>query len=133
VLAAFLCRCNQFVLQSYIENTYQHGRGLKVRTVGVDSTILHEIVRVIQVCAKVPERVRVQKREYQITYLDDHRQRIEEALQRHDTDRLSMLFGQLTSKVKYQLLRRIAPRAHPRVTHRRSAIRAEQPRRARSR
>jgi hypothetical protein len=106
-------------------------------TVRVDSTILHEIVRVIQGRAKVPERVRVQKREYQITYLDDHRQRIEEALQRHDPDRLSMLFGQLTSKVKYQLLRRIAPRemprGHPRVAHRRTAVRTEQPRRARSR
>jgi hypothetical protein len=105
--------------------------------VAVDSTILHEIVRVIQACAKVPERVRVQKREYQITYLDDHRQRIEEALQRHDSDRLSMLFGQMTSKVKYQLLRRIAPREVPRarrrVAHRRTAVRTEQRRRARSR
>jgi hypothetical protein len=72
----------------------------------VDLVILHEIVRVIQARAKVPERVRIQKRDYQITYLDDHRQRIEEALQRHDGDRLSMLFGQLASKVRYQLLRR---------------------------
>jgi hypothetical protein len=103
----------------------------------VDSTILHEIVRVIQARAKVPERVRVQKREYQITYLDDHRQRIEEVLQRHDPDRLSMLFGQLTSKVKYQLLRRVAPRqvprARPRAAHRRTRIRTERQRRARSR
>ena len=125
------------MLQKYIGSTYRQGRGLNVRTEGVDSTILHEIVRVIQACARVPERVRVQKREYQITYLDDHRQRIEEALQRHDPDRLSMLFGQMTSKVKYQLLRRLAPRersqSHSRVTHRRTAIRAARPRRARSR
>ena len=72
----------------------------------VDLSILHEIVRIVQARAKVPERVMVQKRQYQITYLDDHRQRIEEALRRHDTDRLNMLFGQLASKVKYQLLRR---------------------------
>jgi hypothetical protein len=81
-----------------------------VPTARVDSTILHEIVRVIEARAKVPERVRLQKREYQITYLDDHRQRIEEALRRHDRDRLNMLFGQLASKVKYHLLRQIVPR-----------------------
>ena len=75
----------------------------------VDSTILHEIARIVQARAKVPERVRVQNRQYQITYLEDHRQRIEEALRRHDTDRLGMLFGQLASKVKYQLLRRVTP------------------------
>ncbi len=74
----------------------------------VDLAILHEIVRVIQARSKVPDRIRIQKRDYQITYLDDHRQRIEETLRRHDSDRLNMLFGQLTSKVKYQLLRRSA-------------------------
>ncbi len=88
----------------------------------LDLAILHEIVRVVQTRAKVPERVRILKREYQITYLDDHRQRIEEALRRHDSDRLSMLFGQLASKVKYQLLRRVAPReqrpTRPRATRR---------------
>jgi hypothetical protein len=77
----------------------------------VDLAILYEMVRVVQVRAKVPERVRIQKRDYQITYLDDHRQRIEEALRRHDADRLNMLFGQLASKVKYQLLRRVTSRA----------------------
>jgi hypothetical protein len=82
----------------------------------VDSTILHEIAHIIQACGKVPERVQVQKREYQITYLDDHRQRIEEALRRHDTDRLNMLFGQMASKVKYQLLRRVAARESRRTT-----------------
>jgi hypothetical protein len=102
----------------------------------VDLTILHEIVRVIQARAKVPERVRIQKREYQITYLDDHRQRIEEALRRHDSDRLSMLFGQLASKVKYQLLRRVAS-AQRRGTQaraaRRSTARTGPRKRARSR
>lgn len=90
----------------------------------VDSTILHEIARIVQMRAKVPDRVRIQNRQYQITYLDDHRQRIEEALRRHDSDRLGMLFGQLASKVKYQLLRRVAPRkravAQVRVARRRS-------------
>lgn len=83
----------------------------------VDLAILHEIVRVIQARAKVPERVRIQKRDYQITYLEDHRQRIEEALRRRDSDRLNMLFGQLASKVKYQLLRRSAspPKASARA------------------
>lgn len=102
----------------------------------VDSTILHEIVRVIQARAKVPERVRVQKRDYQITYLEDHRQRIEEALRRHDSDRLSMLFGQLASKVKYQLLRHVAsrepPRAQARAARRRTSTGPER-KRARSR
>jgi hypothetical protein len=93
----------------------------------VDLSILHEIVRVIQARAKVPERVRIQKRQYQITYLDDHRQRIEEALRRHDTDRLSMLFGQLASKVKYQLLRRVAS-----VQRGRAQTRAARPRTSRS-
>jgi len=76
----------------------------------VDLSILQEIVRVVQARSKVPERVRIQKRDYQITYLEDHRQRMEEALRRHDPDRLNMLFGQLASKVKYQLLRRPAAR-----------------------
>jgi hypothetical protein len=94
------------------------------RTVArVDLSILHEIVRVIQARAKVPDRVRIQKRQYQITYLDDHRQRIEEALRRHDSDRLSMLFGQLASKVKYQLLRRV-----PSVQRGRAQTRAARPR-----
>ena len=102
----------------------------------LDLTILHEIVRVVQARAKVPERVRLQKREYQITYLDDHRQRIEEALRRHDSDRLGMLFGQLTSKVKYQLLRRIASRDRRRPHARPARGRASgnrQRKRARSR
>ena len=97
----------------------------------VDLAILHEIVRVIQARAKVPERIRIQKRDYQITYLEDHRQRIEETLRRHDTDRLNMLFGQLTSKVKYQLMRRsTAPakaRAQARTPHGRSTATARSP------
>lgn len=74
----------------------------------VDSSILHEIVRIVQARAKVPDRVTILKRQYQLTYLEDHRQRLEEALRRHDPDRLNMLFGQLASKVKYQLLRKVA-------------------------
>jgi hypothetical protein len=89
----------------------------------VDLSILHEIVRVIQARAKVPDRVRILKRQYLITYLDDHRQRIEEALRRHDTDRLSMLFGQLASKIKYQLVRRAAS-----VQRGRAQTRAARPR-----
>ena len=46
----------------------------------VDLPILQEIVRIIQARGKVPARVRALKREYDITYLEDHRQRIEEAL-----------------------------------------------------
>jgi hypothetical protein len=76
----------------------------------VDVAILHEIVRVVQSDGVVPEKVRLSNRSYEITYLDDHRQRIEEALRRRDTDRLGMLFGQLTSKVKYQLLKERAAR-----------------------
>jgi hypothetical protein len=98
----------------------------------VDLAILHEIVRVIQTRTKVPDRVRIQKREYRITYLDDHRQRIEETLRRQDNDRLSMLFGQLASKVKYQLLRRLVPAQPARGAVRRPA-RSAQRRRARSR
>jgi hypothetical protein len=71
----------------------------------VDQAILREIVRVIDSRSKVPDRVQIQNRRYEITYLEDHRQRIEETLRRHDTDRLNMLFGQLASKVKYKLVR----------------------------
>ena len=77
----------------------------------VDSSILHEIVRVIESRRKVPERVVVKAREYLLTYLDDHQRRLEEALMRYDADRLNMLYGQLASKIKYQLLRRIPGRA----------------------
>jgi hypothetical protein len=105
-------------------------------TARVDSAILHEIVHVIQARARVPEHVRIQKREYVITYLDDHRQRIEEALRRHDADRLSMLFGQLASKVKYQVRRRIASgerRSTPARVAARRTSRKSQRRRARAR
>ena len=77
----------------------------------VDSSILHEIVRVIESRRKVPEKVIVKSREYVLTYLEDHRRRLEEALQRYDADRLNMLYGQLASKIKYQLLRRLPARA----------------------
>lgn len=77
----------------------------------VDSSILHEIVRVIESRRKVPAKVVVKSREYLLTYLDDHQRRLEEALMRFDRDRLNMLFGQLASKIKYQLLRRVTPRS----------------------
>ena len=71
----------------------------------IDSTILHEIVRIIQERAQVPQKVRIRTKQYLITYLEDHRQRLEEAMRRRDTDRLGMLFGQLPGRIKYQLLR----------------------------
>lgn len=77
----------------------------------VDNSILHEIVRVIESRRKVPEKVIVKSREYLLTYLEDHQRRLEEALQRYDADRLNMLYGQLASKIKYQLLRRLPARA----------------------
>jgi hypothetical protein len=77
----------------------------------VDSSILHEIVRIIESRRKVPDRVIVTSKEYLLTYLEDHRNRLEEALMRFDRDRLNMLYGQLASKVKYQLLRRVPARA----------------------
>ncbi|MFN8641551.1 MAG: hypothetical protein U0802_07810 [Candidatus Binatia bacterium] len=77
----------------------------------VDSSILHEIVRVINSRRKVPDKVIVASKEYLLTYLEDHRHRLEEALMRFDGDRLNMLYGQLASKVKYQLLRRVPARA----------------------
>ncbi len=76
----------------------------------IDSTILHEIARVIEARSKVPDSVRIQGKSYQISYLEDHKQRLEEAIRRHDNDRLGMLFGQLPSKVKYQLVRQAAKR-----------------------
>jgi hypothetical protein len=76
----------------------------------VDSSILHEIVRVIESRRKVPEKVIVKSKEYLLTYLEDHQRRMEEALQRFDYDRLNMLYGQLASKIKYQLLRRVPVR-----------------------
>lgn len=76
----------------------------------VDSSILHEIVRVIESRRRVPEKVVVKTREYLLTYLEDHQRRLEEALMRYDADRLNMLYGQLASKIKYQLLRRLSAR-----------------------
>jgi hypothetical protein len=77
----------------------------------VDSSILHEIVRVIESRRKVPEKVIVKSKEYALTYLEDHQRRLEEALMRYDADRLNMLYGQLASKIKYQLLRRLPAKA----------------------
>ena len=56
----------------------------------VDSSILHEIVRVIESRRKVPEKVIVKSKEYVLTYLEDHQRRLEEALTRYDGDRLNM-------------------------------------------
>lgn len=79
----------------------------------VDSSILHEIVRIVESRRKVPEKVVVKSREYLLTYLEDHQRRMEEALTRYDADRLNMLYGQLASKIKYQLLRRLPARPEP--------------------
>jgi len=76
-----------------------------------DKSILHEIVRIVEARRRVPERVQVQTREYVITYLEDHRNRLEEALRRFDSDRLNILFGQLASKIKYQFTRDLPLRA----------------------
>lgn len=76
----------------------------------VDSGILHEIVRIIEARRKVPAKVVVKAKEYLLTYLDDHQRRLEEALMRFDRDRLNMLYGQLASKIKYQLVRRLPVR-----------------------
>ena len=72
-----------------------------------DSAILHEIVRIIQERGNVPEKVRIRTKQYQITYLEDHKQRLEEAMRRHDMDRLGMLFGQLPGRIKYQLMKAV--------------------------
>ena len=76
-----------------------------------DKSILHEIVRTIEARRRVPERIRVDASEYLITYLEDHRNRLEEALRRYDSDRLNMLFGQLASKIKYQFNKSVTPRS----------------------
>ncbi|MEO8602372.1 MAG: hypothetical protein ABI629_07345 [bacterium] len=77
----------------------------------VDSSILHEIVRIIDSRRKVPQKVIVKSKEYLLTYLEDHQRRLEEAMSRYDGDRLNMLYGQLASKIKYQVLRRVPARA----------------------
>lgn len=73
----------------------------------VDSSILHEIVRIIDSRRKVPAKVIVKSKEYLLTYLEDHQRRLEEAMSRYDRDLLNMLYGQLASKIKYQVLRRV--------------------------
>ncbi len=77
----------------------------------VDSGILHEIVRIIDSRRKVPAKVIVKSKEYLLTYLEDHQRRFEEAMTRYDRDLLNMLYGQLASKIKYQVLRRVPARA----------------------
>jgi hypothetical protein len=68
---------------------------------------LHEIVRIIDSRRKVPAKVIVKSKEYLLTYLEDHQRRLEEAMSRYDRDLLNMLYGQLASKIKYQVLRRV--------------------------
>lgn len=79
----------------------------------LDLAILREIVRIVQEKARVPEKVRILKRQFLLIYLEDHRQRMEEALRRFDMDRVNMLFGQLASKVKYQVIRESKRPASP--------------------
>ena len=79
----------------------------------VDLSILREIARLLQEERLVPERVTIGRREYEITYLEDHRQRLDDALRRGDRDRLGMLVGQLASKVKYQVARKVSERKAP--------------------
>ena len=95
----------------------------------LDLAILREIVRIVQEKARVPEKVRILKRFYVLTYLEDHRQRMEEAIRRFDADRVNMLFGQLASKVKYQLVRASArrPAAAPKQAATRKQVGAPKP------
>jgi hypothetical protein len=79
----------------------------------VDKSILQEIVRVVDARRRVPDRVQVRTKEYLITYLDDHQNRLEEALRRFDSDKLNMLYGQLASKVKYKAHRTVSARKTP--------------------
>ncbi len=93
----------------------------------VDSSILHEIVRIIESRRKVPAKVVVKAKEYVLTYLDDHQRRLEEALMRFDHDRLNMLYGQLASKIKYQLVRRLPVRAAATLTAKKPAAKPTAP------
>lgn len=93
----------------------------------VDSSILHEIVRIIDSRRKVPDKVVVTSKEYLLTYLEDHRRRLEEALMRFDRDRLNMLYGQLASKVKYQMLRRVPAKAAAAVGMTKPAAKSPKP------
>ncbi len=73
-------------------------------TTPLDKEILQEIVRVIRSEAKVPHTVAVSGKRYALTYLEDHHQRLVDALASRDPNMLSILFGQLASKVKYQAI-----------------------------
>ncbi len=72
-------------------------------TTVLDKQILQEIVRVVQAEERVPTVVQVNGQRYVLTYLEDHDRRMQDALANRDPNLLSMLFGQLASKVKYQL------------------------------
>lgn len=69
----------------------------------LDKEILQEIVRVVRAKRVVPSTVDVGGKRYRLTYLEDHQQRMTEALASEDWDKLGILFGQLASKVKYQV------------------------------
>jgi hypothetical protein len=80
-------------------------------TAPTDIAILHEIVRIIRERAQVPDKVVIRSKRYQITYLVDHRQRLEEAMRRRDADRLGMLFGQLPGRIRYQMTKGVRGKA----------------------
>jgi hypothetical protein len=69
----------------------------------LDKQILQEIVRVVQAEQRVPSTIEVDGNRYALTYLEDHERRMQDAIANRDANLLSMLFGQLASKVKYQL------------------------------
>ncbi|GBD26103.1 hypothetical protein HRbin30_01431 [bacterium HR30] len=79
-------------------------------TTPLDKEILQEIVRVIRAEEKVPYTVDVGGKRYALTYLEDHAQRLMDALASRDANMLSILFGQLASKVKYQAVASPEPR-----------------------
>lgn len=72
--------------------------------VPLDRQILQEIVRIVQTEQRVPAFVEVDGQRYVLMYLEDHDRRLQEAIANRDTNLLSMLFGQLASRVKYQVM-----------------------------
>lgn len=89
---------------------------LSLTTTPLDKEILHEIVRVIRAKEQVPHTVEVGGKRYALTYLDDHYQRLMDALASRDANMLSILFGQLASKVKYQVVAGPEPGVKRRAT-----------------
>ncbi|GIW43020.1 MAG: hypothetical protein KatS3mg077_0302 [Candidatus Binatia bacterium] len=95
-------------------------RGLT--TTPLDKEILQEIVRIVRTKEEVPTCVEVGGKRFAVTYLDDHSQRLRDAIASRDANMLSILFGQLASKVKYQLLSTAAPTS--RVARTKTKLRA---------